>query len=711
MKFYADNAAGYLGLKAGEIDVLLWQLSSAQYSDAITDPNVILMPVLELGKRQFDLNNNYTLTGWQPSGIPQYIDPIYGKVRNPLNLREFRQAVAYMVDKDYIVNAIVAGFGVRIDVPVPAPSASWWNTSVTGVNYPYPYNLTQANAELDAAGFLDHNGDGKRNYPLDWDMGTSGLSPATTNVHPLVFSPRNDDPLRFAAATHLRNNLVSCGLQVDWRPTSIWWPPLYTTGEFHIYTGGWSLGRYSTFLYSGYHNLFWYSGGPNYLTGLKKDNTPNYPTLNTQLDNFYYAPTIADAEYWAKLAQGTIVTECISIELWSAKSFYGYRNLLGAVNMDATGPNNIYTYMNAYRADDPTQDIRFGLQQPPERVNPIYSKWLWDSQVLSGFMDEPFYANPYDITIDNPWRAQDWLTSTWIDDTTEKTQVTWWYRPNINWAQPATGNVLKSFTAEDVEFSIWYYYQTPDAWVYSSYKDVHSVKHLADNKVTVKFNSRSLWFTWSSLARQIPFAKGWLTPPLTTLETRLAITADANGYLPLPRQAIGAPVKIVSCTDPTAQIVLGYIKVTPLATVDVVYYARGNAAGYWAGGLDWHQVAIGTGPYYLYDFVAGIGGFAQFKANRNYFMPTPPLGEIDWQYRWTGTPPANPGDPPRSGCWKVDIYDIVMLAAAYGSSARAVPTSNWKPGADLTVSGDGKPGEIDIYDIVTACASYGQEWP
>jgi hypothetical protein len=171
---------------------------------------------------------------------------------------------------------------------------------------------------------------------------------------------------------------------------------------------------------------------------------------------------------------------------------------------------------------------------------------------------------------------------------------------------------------------------------------------------------------------------------------------------------VGAPVKIVSCTDPTAQIVLGYIKVTPGATVDVTYYARGNAAGYFAGGLDWHQVCIGTGPYYLYDFSAGIGGYAQFKANRKHFMSTPLLGEIDWKFEWVGTTPTVPTDPSRTGYWMIRIYDVVGAAAAYGSQSRYIPDAHWKAGADLALSSDGKTGKIDIFDVVTATGKYNQ---
>jgi hypothetical protein len=114
------------------------------------------------------------------------------------------------------------------------------------------------------------------------------------------------------------------------------------------------------------------------------------------------------------------------------------------------------------------------------------------------------------------------------------------------------------------------------------------------------------------------------------------------------------------------------------------------------------------------DFMAGIGGYAMFKANRKYFMSTPLLGEVDWEFRWVGTAPITPSDPSRTGYWKVTIFDVVGVASAYGSQGKHVPSPNWKPGADLALS-TGQPGvpyphpgKIDIFDIVTVTGKYNQ---
>ena len=97
--------------------------------------------------------------------------------------------------------------------------------------------------------------------------------------------------------------------------------------------------------------------------------------------------------------------------------------------------------------------------------------------------------------------------------------------------------------------------------------------------------------------------------------------------------------------------------------------------------------------YYAVDFVPEIGGYLTLKRNPFYPMETPPLGEVDFIKK-------------ASGCYKIDIFDIVRSASVYGSQGINVPNTNWLPGADLAYPG----GQIDIFDIVTIVSNYGREW-
>ena len=114
----------------------------------------------------------------------------------------------------------------------------------------------------------------------------------------------------------------------------------------------------------------------------------------------------------------------------------------------------------------------------------------------------------------------------------------------------------------------------------------------------------------------------------------------------------------------------------------------------------WNEILGGCGPYYVTSIIYGIGGHISLKRNPFFFLETPLTGEVDWNWKWSG------GTKPRSGCYKINIYDLTLVAGAYGSQAKSVPSSNWFAGADLAPEG----GKIDLFDIVTVSSKYGQEF-
>jgi hypothetical protein len=146
----------------------------------------------------------------------------------------------------------------------------------------------------------------------------------------------------------------------------------------------------------------------------------------------------------------------------------------------------------------------------------------------------------------------------------------------------------------------------------------------------------------------------------------------------------GSPVWIVSITaDGTPltmfadyNIVKGnlhiYTDLDDTTVVVVNYWAYGNPEGFTPGGLSWDTVLEGGGMYYIISFTPGVGGGASFKRNPYYWMPTPPLGEMDFEWNHVGTV------KPRCGYYDVDIYDVVWAADAYGATATGVPSPRYK---------------------------------
>ena len=128
-------------------------------------------------------------------------------------------------------------------------------------------------------------------------------------------------------------------------------------------------------------------------------------------------------------------------------------------------------------------------------------------------------------------------------------------------------------------------------------------------------------------------------------------------------------------------------------TLETKYLAVGNFGGYTPGNLPWETVFEGAGMYYATGFTPGTGGSLTLQRNPYYWMETPPLGEVDFARK------------PNGAC-KVDIFDLVLAAGAYGSQGTAVPSAKWFAGADVAPPA----GKIDIFDMVTIASQYGQEY-
>ena len=93
----------------------------------------------------------------------------YPNVRSPTNELKVRQAIAHLINKTYICEHLLPKFWSNpIDVPIPNSVSSWWNLSVVGFNYPYPYDPDAAAALLASLGFNDTDGNGYLNYPQDY---------------------------------------------------------------------------------------------------------------------------------------------------------------------------------------------------------------------------------------------------------------------------------------------------------------------------------------------------------------------------------------------------------------------------------------------------------------------------------------------------------------------------------------------------------------
>lgn len=720
--YYTDDTSCYSALKTGAIDFMAWPLTRTQVEDAKTDPDIVLGEQVEMGMMEFDINNNYTLSACRADH------------RNPCNDLHFRKAIAHCVDKDYIVDEILEGYASRMDVPLPKPQSAWWNPEVTGENYPYPFSLASAEAELDAGGFTDPDENGIRNYPEGW-FGKSH----DDDLDPILFYIRQDDPERTAAGQHLAANLEAVNVPVDEKIVAreVCYDAVMSQKCYHIYTGGWGLGRFPTTLFFLYHSRFWTpvgTTGYNYVTGMNSTNQPNYPDLDDALADIYYADVIDVNDLIPVVynAEEIFVNYAVMIPLWSAVTYQGWRSwCAGMVNEDSYGPENSYTFMNVYEADVPGNDhpneFRMGIAQIPGMLNPVYNEWFYEYQSTDRVFDNGRNVQPYNIYADQPWIFQDWNFSTW--DGGSKSKLTIWLRKDISFVNSIDGTWLYNATTDDFLFSVWFVNAFDDGWNWDTTMDVDYVNVIDDYCVEIYFTSKSYWFFYAGYTpylfpKQVyemePLCVHHVSESYTVGSAKLPTTPGpinttdgTDLFKPVQIESINASayIKQGNATGGMGQMGRPWIYIdeslTPGTVVTVDYWAAGDSSGTYMGGLTWAETLIGCGQYYVTDVKKEAGGWFKCKANDYYFMETPLLGEIDWVWYWgprDNTRPA-PDEPngPRTGNFKIDLYDATMVNVPYGAQGKGGPeygnemSENWFPGADVSPAG----GKIDLYDAVT----------
>jgi ABC-type transport system substrate-binding protein len=703
LSYYANETVLYLGLKAGEIDLMGWPLTAAQYADAITDPDIVVCPGIENGMFQFDFNNNYTL----PDGS-----------LNPMHVLAFRQAVALCVDKVNIITNICGGHALRLDTPFTSnPNYGyWWKEEVAYPNYPYEYNPAAAAALLDLAGFTIKGGDTLRSWP------DGSALPA------LKFYIRSTHEPRRLMGLALAGELEDLGIDVNelLGPGSYSYGPVMGQMDYHIYTGGWSLGVQPTLIYSLYNYKGWYPYGPNYVTGEDENGEPNYPDFDYWSEKLYYANDAEEALEAAIECQNIMVENCFDVWCYAAKGYYAYRNLLGVVNYKAYGTYTSFTFLNAYPANG-ENTIKMGTKEPPTAVNVITSSWVWDWQHLDRLYDTLTGKSPYDLgtTGDQPGIAQDWKVETWVDpeDAATKTKLTFWLRED---AKCCDGTDL---TAYDVEWCLWYHYAVGFAdWNFESIMDIKKINVLDAHTIEIYLNVKSMFALYFM---NVPLFQEhiWNREPLVhgphVHEWHVNATIAPGDHYVIPERGVLPGVVIMKDGIPLIPDVDYYVEGTvwnvtqfchnkihwlrPLAecqNIVFTYYIVGDYTGFLPGSLPASEILVGSS---MYKYVSNDPLVYMLFERADHYYLNVPLGEIDWRYYTIsgGSWSSRTLPPPKNdGYYTINIYDVVTVATAYYSRGTAIPDANWQAGADLAAP----VGFVNIYDVVTVTGKYGMKW-
>ena len=517
IKIYASDVAEFAAFEAGEIEIVDWPLEPEyveRYSQEPYNESIILAKFNEIGMFEFDINNNETI-------------PSYPGVLSPTSNPYFRAALSCLVDKDYIVQSICQGYAARLDGPIMPWMGDFYDPTV----HKYEYDEAQAAAYLAAAGFTDRDGDGVINYPEGWPGREDG-----PNLDPLIFYIRADDVARRKpAGEDYAAKLQAFGIPVDARVVdrSICHDAVMVNHDYHLYTGGWSLSRDPDWMYYLYHSDWHWHPGPDY-----NYNNIHDEELDTYLEQIAFAVTIDDAVIATHNAQKRMINPpddpefpgiAAIIPLWATSGYTAYRRPMAyAVNEAGAGTTNYWTFLVSYRTDAwYGHTINWGFKSDVQQLNPLYSNWVWDSYVLGMIFEGPLAVNPYNLALDMPWVCSDFVTTTYINETTgeELSRVILTVRDGIYWHDGTP------FTVEDLKFTYDYIANYPDCWLYSAVVDIVSTAIIGPNQLQIDFDVLSVW--------ALHWAMGIYILPKHIYETISDPTGFTPGGLPAEQVLIG----------------------------------------------------------------------------------------------------------------------------------------------------------------------------
>jgi peptide/nickel transport system substrate-binding protein len=480
---YTDPDTQNGALEAGTIDLNDWPLTKYWVDRWALMPTVITLDdYTELGMMEIDINNQAWPTG---DSNNKFYTPASAQSNKSV---EFRKAVAYLLDRNYITSSIMKGLGVRMDLPMP-PFQRDYLPAEGNVTY-YDFSVANANATLDAAGFTVL-GNGLRQDPL-----TPGVA-----LEPIVFYIRQDDPNRRQAGEMLTSQLRAVGIQVNAIITerTVCYKNVMVLYNYNLYTGGWSLSSIPDQYHDLYSSFTFY--GP--LIGWSQ----NYPGFcNSEFDDWAlkvkYPATENDAKVAARTAGFLFIKYCAIVPMYCSRAVKAYTTgIEGMVNNVGFGIDNYWSFLNAWNFTD--NKIDWGFKSDIEQLNQVSSEWLWDANVLGLMYESLLGSNPYNLAPTEYFIASAKTVGTWnaagVNGTDGKpgdavaTYITFTIRTDVYWHNGADAPTTL-LTPDDVKFSFDFQKACGPgiAWNYPSLSKYYNAT-ISGNDVTVRYLKQSYW--------------------------------------------------------------------------------------------------------------------------------------------------------------------------------------------------------------------------
>lgn len=313
---YQSQAAAALALQAGEIDYIL---------------NPLGLPRGLSGSLDRDPNLKAIVNG--TNGF-RYL--AFNLRRFPMNIPEFRDALALMIDKEFMAESVLQGAAIPMYVSIPKGNQQWFNQAVADeiasayVGKTTGERLAAAVDLLASAGFaweveptMDAEG-----YGVVPGSGISFQGEPLPTLEILAPGP-GYDPLRATYAVWIETWLEQLGFQAEANPTDfdnlirrVYVPNSEGELDFDMFILGWSLGSPA---WPTHHEAFWSQRHDSLTTGGNNATGFNDANFERLLDRYNSTRDSAEAYDLLWSMEEIIATEKPYVILFDSGIFEIYR--------------------------------------------------------------------------------------------------------------------------------------------------------------------------------------------------------------------------------------------------------------------------------------------------------------------------------------------------------------------------------------------------
>ncbi|MCD6445138.1 hypothetical protein J7L70_09160 [Candidatus Bathyarchaeota archaeon] len=401
MPIYLDYDAQLMAFKKGEIDTSFIQ--AARVDEVKDDPNIYLLS-FQTFNLQF-LGINTALYPWNYTAI--------------------RQAIAHLIDRDWIVREIYHGFGYPVDAPIPPAFGDWSNPNVTS----YAYSKDLAKKVLLDAGFTYDEAAGKWYDPSGREIPEFYIQ----------VPPAEQAPWLYQEAQHIVEDANDIGLplKVEAIEFQALVSQIYsrTFKSFILYLG-W--GRQPTLAYE----LFRTGGSWNFW-GISD------PELDEWLEKFYFTTDMNEAKQWLWKVQERVAEILPYIPIYMGRGNVGFRaDIAGIVMLQPLGGQSYLTILDVHHVGLPFGgSYRDPLGSDPRTLNVFTAITGDELDVIDNILESLFIADPDQVSDDLPWLAKSWTMEEIEINGSKATKITFYLFDNITWHDGV------KFTAKDVAFT------------------------------------------------------------------------------------------------------------------------------------------------------------------------------------------------------------------------------------------------------------------